>query len=392
MKVFLNKVAAVFFVLCIIFIPLNFVNNDFQLQITKFIFQDLIRFLENICFENAMKNIDFSSDTISLNLLVLVLLVIAVSIVFLLQIILRTRIEIILISKTAIAYYLAFILLKYGFDKIFKSQFYLPEPNILYSEFKDLSRDILYWSTIGTSRFYSISLGIIEIFTAVLILINRTRIVGFLLSIGVFINVILINFGFDISVKTFSVLLLSMAIWAVSDDLKLIFDFFIRRKNIQLATVDFHIITSKPIRNGIKTFIIGTFLIIILVPYFESQNFNDDSVSRPFLHGIYNVINIDSTKNPLKINRVFIHRKNYLILENSCHQKVDYYFKIDSLKKQLKLSDYHSKTQIINFNYLSKDSVLVLVFPNFKLIAKAENWRKSKVLQNDFHWAIDAIE
>ena len=392
MKVFLNKIAAVFFVLCMIFIPLNFVNNDFQLKTTKFLFQDLILFLENIFFENAIKNIDFSSDTISLNLLVLVLMVIAVSFVFLLQIILRKRIEIILISKTAIAYYLAFVLLKYGFDKIFKSQFYLPEPNILYFEFKDLSRDILYWSTIGTSRFYNIALGIIEVFTAVLLLINRTRIVGHLIAIGVFINVILINFGFDISVKTFSILLLSMAIWAVSDDLKLIFDFFIRRKKTQLATVDFHIITSKPIHNGIKTFIIGTILIIILVPYFENQNFNDDNVSRPFLHGIYNVIDSDSTKNPLKINRVFIHRKNYLILENSLHKKVDYYFEIDSLKKQLKLSDYRSKTQIINFNYSSKDSVLELVFPNFKIIAKAENWRKSKVLQNDFHWTIDAIE
>ena len=392
MKVILNKTVAVFFVLCMIFIPLNFVNNDFQLKTTKFLFQDLILFLENIFFENAIKNIDFSSDTISLNLLVLVLMVIAVSFVFLLQIILRKRIEIILISKTAIAYYLAFVLLKYGFDKIFKSQFYLPEPNILYSEFKDLSRDILYWSTIGTSRFYSISLGIIEIFTAVLILINRTRIVGFLLSIGVFINVILINFGFDISVKAFSVLLLSMAIWAVSDELILIFDFFIRRKKTQLVTSDFYLIKSKPARNGIKTFIIGSFFIVVLLPYFENQNFNDDCVSRPFLHGIYNVINSDSTKNPLKISRIFIHRKNYLILENSKHKKVDYYFEIDSLKNQLKLFDYHSKTQIINFNYSSKDSVLELVFPNFKIIAKAENWRKSKVLQNDFHWTIDAIE
>ena len=392
MKVFLNKIAAVFFVLCMIFIPLHFVNNDFQDEIVQFLFQDLIRFLENIFFENAMKNIDFSSDTISLNLLVLVLMVIAVSIVFLLQIILRKRIDIILISKTAIAYYLAFVLLKYGFDKIFKSQFYLPEPNILYSEFKDLSRDILYWSTIGTSRFYSISLGIIEVFTAVLILINRTRIVGFLLSIGIFINVILINFGFDISVKTFSVLLLTMAIWAISDELILIFDFFIRRRKTQLATSDFYLIKPKSIRNGTKTFIIGSFFIIILLPYFENQNFNDDCISRPFLHGIYNVMNSDSVKNSLKINRIFIHRKNYLILENSKHKKLDYYFEIDSFKKQLKLSDYHSKTQIINFNYSSKDSVLELVFPNFKLIAKAENWRKSKVLQNDFHWTIDAIE
>ncbi len=129
-----------------------------------------------------------------------------------------------------ISYYLAFVLLKYGFDKVFKLQFYLPEPNILYSEFGMLTKDILYWSTIGTSRFYNISIGVIELVTAGLILFSRTRTLGLLGASLIFAHIVIINFGFDISVKTYSMLLLLMALVSVAPELKSIYNFFIRRR------------------------------------------------------------------------------------------------------------------------------------------------------------------
>ncbi len=392
MKAFFEKLSSIFLVLCIVFIPLNIDGKDFQFKITKFFFQDFIQFLQNNFFENVLKSIDFSSDTIAFNLLIFSLLLISILFVLVLQIFKYRKIKWIEISRTIVVYYLTYILLKYGFDKIFKSQFYLPEPNILYSQVGDLSRDILYWSTIGTSRFYSISLGIIEVFTALLLLINRTRILGLLFAIGVFANVILVNFGFDISVKTFSILLLLMTIFAIFPELKMLFNFFVRRKNIQLSISNFYLINQKPIRNAIKTFVIGLMFIQILNPYFQSKNFNDDSVSRPFLHGVYDVIESNQKTVDFKINRFFIHRKNYLILEIENGKQVDYYFELNQSKKQFKLIDYNSKIQIINYNYFTQDSVLQLFFPDFKITAKAQNWQKMNVLKNDFHWTIDEIK
>ncbi len=392
MKTFLEKIISFFFVLCIVFIPLNFNGKGFQFQITQFLFHDLIKFFQNIFFQNAIKKIDFSSDTIALNLLIFILFFISFLVVIILQIFKSNTIKLITISRTISIYYLAYILLKYGFDKIFKTQFYLPEPNILYSQFCDLSRDILYWSTIGTSRFYSISLGIIEIFTAILLLINRTRILGLLLSIGVFTNVILVNFGFDISVKTFSILLLLMTIFAIYPNLKSIFYFFIRAKQSELSFSDFHLIKQKPVRIALKFFTIGFFFIQIILPYFESQNFNDDEFPRPFLHGSYQVIASNQKSANFQVIRFYIHRKNYLILENETGKKIDYYFEVDQSKKQFKLMSYQSKFQILTYKYSIKDSVLQLNFPDFKIIAKAQNWRKSKVLQNDFHRTIDEIK
>ncbi len=392
MKVLFEKIFAIFFVLCIVFIPLNFDGKGFQFEITQFLFHGFIEVLQNFFFTIAIKNIDFSSDTIALNLLIFVLFIISFLVIIFLQIFKVKSQYFVEIARIILVYYLAYILLKYGFDKIFKNQFYLPEPNILYSKFGDLSRDILYWSTIGTSRFYSLSLGLIEVFTALLMLVNRTRIVGLMFAIGVFANVILVNFGFDISVKSFSILLLLMTIFAIYPELKTLFDFFIRRKNVQLSNSNFDFIKQKPTRNATKTLVIGLMFIQILNPYFERQNFNDDSVSRPFLHGVYDVIESNQKTVDFRINHFYIHRKNYLILENNKGKQVDYFFELDQSKKQLKLINYNAKTHIITYHYSIKDSILQLDFSDFKVKGKAQNWRNLNVLKNDFHWTIDEIK
>ncbi|MEL6135447.1 MAG: hypothetical protein AAFR59_18970, partial [Bacteroidota bacterium] len=57
--------------------------------------------------------------------------------------------------RTFFTYYLAFILLRYGFDKMFLSQFPFPSPNLLYARLESLNPDILYWSAVGTSPTYA---------------------------------------------------------------------------------------------------------------------------------------------------------------------------------------------------------------------------------------------
>ncbi len=392
MRFNLERLFGIFFFLCIVFIPLNFDGKSFQFKITKFLFHDLVRFFEQNFFENTLKNSDFTSDTIALNLLILILFFISLINELILKIVKFQSQKLILVSRKFVVYYLAFILLKYGFDKIFKTQFYFPEPNILYSQFGDLSKDILYWSTIGTSRFYSISLGVIEVSTAIFLLINRTRILGLLTAIGVFTNIILVNFGFDISVKTFSCLLLLMTLFAVFPNLKPLFDFFIYRKLTQLITTTVYSINEKPIKYGLKTFVVGLMFLKILSPYFETNNFNDDNFPRPFLHGVYQVIQTNQTESDFKIERFFIHRKNYLVLENKSQKRVDYFFELIESKNQIKLIDYKSRIQIITYYYSKKDSLLYLNFPNFKIVSKAQNWRNLRVLQQNIHYTINGIK
>mgnify|MGYP006182332955 FL=1 len=104
--------------------------------------------------------------------------------------------------KTVLAAILFFFLFKYGWDKIIKMQFYRPEPNTLFTPFGKLSKDIAYWSLVGSSYSYTVTLGVIEVVIALLLLFKRTQFLASLLAITIFGQIVLINFSFDIPTIT----------------------------------------------------------------------------------------------------------------------------------------------------------------------------------------------
>lgn len=108
---------------------------------------------------------------------------------------------------------ISFFLLRYGLDKVLDNQFYEPEPNILNTKVGNLDKDILFWTSMGTSKVYNLFMGLIEVIAGVFILIPRTRKISTLAAIVIFANVLFINIGFDISVKYLSALLLFTSCW-----------------------------------------------------------------------------------------------------------------------------------------------------------------------------------
>ncbi|WP_123920949.1 hypothetical protein [Chryseobacterium balustinum] len=202
----------VFFLQFILFFPLSFLN-DFQLKITDFIFGDFTGFILEFLFNNKNSRIDYSSDSYSMLVLIIILLLTSTIFSFLIK---KKWMEIFLsITGYVCVIYISVILIKYGIDKIFKAQFPEPEPNILFTRFGNLDKDILFWSTIGTSKIYNIIMGSIEFFSGVLLLFKRTRFLGLLLAIISFAQILIINISFDISVKLFSLILLLMSLFLV---------------------------------------------------------------------------------------------------------------------------------------------------------------------------------
>lgn len=392
MKSFSEKIFALFFLLGIIFIPLEFFFGNIQKQITSFLFHKPIALFQNLFFENALPNPDFSSDTISLNLLLVLMFVISIGLTFVLTKFKINTTKWVKIIRIVICYYLAFVLLKYGFDKVFKAQFYLPEPNILYEKFGNLSKDILYWSTIGTSRFYSVATGIIEVFVAVLLFFKRTRIAGLLFSIGVFLHIIFINFGFDISVKTFSCFLFLASLFAVFPYLKMLISFLFFQKQEKLDLRNVTIIPNPFVKIGVKIFVIGWSFLQILFPYFTESDFNDDKAKRPFLHGAYQVQKITPKDTLSEIKYIFVHRKNYIIFEYSNETRNDFYFEENQISKELTLYDYDKNKTVISYDYSVKDSIFRLGLNNQTIISKALNWKELPIFEENFHYTIDEIK
>jgi hypothetical protein len=298
-----------------------------------------------------------SSDTKALVYFILVLFLLAIGLVFSIPAKQRNKIEQVLFSL--IYWYLSLQLMRYGANKLFKHQFYLPEPNILFTRVGKLDRDILYWTSMGTSYEYSVFMGVVEILPAIFLLIPRFRFVGLMLSVGVFTNVLAVNIGFDITVKCFSSFLLFLSVvgmFPYRQKINLLMGFSTQQEitvNQQQPKK-----SSSFFKRFIRLFGILFIFAETLYPYVQSGNFNDDKAPRPYLHGAYK--RVEPTTAPQDIAFVFIHRRGYLIFQNASETQSDYQLKIVPSKHLFMLTDYKQNKKIVPYTYDSKRNRLKL--------------------------------
>ncbi len=291
-----------------------------------------------------------------------------------------------------ISYYLALQLFKYGFDKVFKQQFYFPEPNTLFTPLAYLDKDILFWSSMGSSYSYSLFLGIAEIIPACLLLFNRTRILGGIIALIVMLQVVAINLSFDISVKLYSLFLLMLSLGISWPGLVNIFQILILHKtpNSTSSIVQ----PSYLAQNQKLSYVLIKALVISLIfyeasfKYFQNMNFNGDHAARPFLHGAYSVTTPNNN-----YKRIFIHSRGYLIFQDRDDQLKDYRLKCNLRNKTLYLSKTGEPEARLQYQYDNTDSCLVLSGvlnkDSIKLIAKLIDTDTLPLKRDGFHWTIE---
>src|SRR4051812_43069421 len=130
---------------------------------------------------------------------------------------------------TIIRYYLASIILSYGFAKVFTSQF----PHLMANmdaRFIELSPMRVAWSFFGYSRGYQIFLGWGEVIPAALLLFRRTTLLGALIMFVVMLNVFLVNIFFDVCVKLNSGIYTVLAKYLLLQEFNRLWNFFIVNK------------------------------------------------------------------------------------------------------------------------------------------------------------------
>lgn len=388
---FILKLSCSYFVLLgILTIPFSYNLFSFQTDFIRWIFGDLAFYFARIMGFKPILN-DLSSDSIGLYLLIGFLLFISLILSF----ITRYRISqskqehFYSISLTIASFYLSLILFKYGLDKLFKVQFNQPEPNLLYTPLGMLDKDILFWSTMGTSRAYNLFMGCMETLPAILLLFQRTRTLGAFIATGVMINVVAINFSFDISVKLFSTFLLFLALFISWRGIKQLFELFMLKKEVKPAISTTNLGTIKNYKL-IKSLLVILILAEAFYPHLKSGNFNDDNSPRPLLHGVYEVINDAKRPNHTAIKRVFIHRDGYLIFQDENDQMIDYRLEIDPLKNEMYVSDYYGSTKTLS--YLNRDNNLSLSLPSDSkktINCILLDHQSLPLMQQQFHWTVD---
>lgn len=283
--------------------------------------------------------------------------------------------------RTFIAYYLSLQLIIYGFNKLFLLQFPVPSSNILYTKTGDVSKDLLFWTSMSTSPLYNYFMGAIELLAALLLLYNRTRVIGNLLAIGIFINIVLINFSFDISVKFFSSFLLFLSILLITPYLRTLYRFFIKNEVQKLIT---YRPNNKRITLILKPLFIISFLIIGVHPYYKLTVKESKTIEQLGFSEVYEITN----SNSLQWKRIHIHPNSYLIIEKQEGQFFDFELAIALKSKQFIINN---KTAL-NFKRLKNGQLKLSGIWNKEpiiLLLKPINCNDFPLLKKQFHWTID---
>lgn len=390
-----------FALLGIIFIPFPF--HMISWKPGDIVFGSLISVIGNSMPSLGMTESAITSDSVSMYILMLLLIILAIIIATAISFSRGWQLNsdrILPVFRKVFTFYLALQLLKYGFDKIFKGQFYLPEPNILYTPLGQLSKDTLFWSAIGTSYLYSVITGLIEALAGVFLMFRKTRVLGLLLAVPVLMHVLIINLGFDISVKLYSAFLLFLSLLLLSPQLGRLYSFIVRHDIATLKREDhtFAIFNHVFIRVSLRTFVVGLIFLEALYPALRSGIVNDDTAERPYLHGAYEVFEVTKNKQVIELRehelkRFFIHRDGYIIFQDRKDRMKD--FKLQVNNRQMLLIDYQASAIPYDYTWNPGDSILTLQHaatdPGDKYLfkAKAINWRQLPALKQQFHWTVE---
>lgn len=303
-----------------------------------------------------------------------------------------------------VLFFLVLHLAKYGFDKVFKHQFYFPEPNTQFTPLGYLSKDILYWSAIGSSHSYNVAMGIFELIPAALLLFRRTRLLGGLIALGVMTHIVVLNFSFDISVKVHSIMLcLSAGLIVLPWGRRLWELFVLGRKTFKQSsnqTIEqtnnpildhnnkCHSERSRGVRNLRATIMVLLILTESLFPYLQQQRFNGDTANKGLLHGAYQVESIQGFSG---VKRIFFHKDQYLIFQYQDDKMRDMRFRWGwgTEAPYLNLGQNGRLEQ----QWKEADSLLVLegllLGDSVKIVARKLEIDHLPIADDDFHWTID---
>ena len=123
------------------------------------------------------------------------------------------------LSRVWVRYYLGWYLLIYGWIKLFPLQMTPPGPDRLIQPYGDSSPMGIAWTFIGASVGYQMFSGLCEVVAGYLLFWRRTALLGSLMGMAVMLNVMAINYFYDVPVKLFSTHLFLCALFIAAPDL-----------------------------------------------------------------------------------------------------------------------------------------------------------------------------
>lgn len=300
-----------------------------------------------------------------------------------------------------VRYFVAFMMLGYGFAKVFHLQMPYPYLSRLVQPYGDSSPMGLAWTYVGQSKAFSVFVGLSEVICGLLLLFRKTTLVGALLSLVVMGNVVVINFCYDVPVKLFSSMLELMSFYLIATYCVPLYRLFIQHKPGVLPNYSQPFFAKKWVRVGVKllkVLVIADALFSNISGSIDSAKQYGDNSPKPPLYGIYNsdvVIRNNDTIPPLTTDttmwrQVIIQANGYAKIKMMNDSLRNYSFTVDTVAKTAIVYAYTDTVNKASFKYVKEGTSLILtgrvksdsVYMRFTRYDE-KNFR---LMNRGFHW------
>jgi hypothetical protein len=227
----------------------------------------------------------------------------------------------------------------------------------------NLSPFDLLWTTFGYGRPYQSFCGFFELGGAILVLFNRTRVAGLLISGAVMLNVIILNYTYQVGVLILSFYILLVILFLLAPHVKQLLQFFFTRQPV--VPFQYACQPGKSVKTVVfkimAILFVGTSFILTLQSaysrYARTESINHSrqySLVKNYVVGgdTLKLIENDSLCWRLWSERVVDGKRYVSIGTMNPNTYKTYMFERDSSKRLLTLHPFHQKdTASLNFNY-----------------------------------------
>jgi hypothetical protein len=297
---------------------------------------------------------------------------------------------------------LAVAMLSYGAFKVIKSQFPDPTLDRLMQPYGDSSPMGLLWTFMGASTLYTFFGGLCEAIGGALLAFRRTLLLGALVSAGVMLNVVMLNFSYDVPVKLYSAHLLLMALFLAAPDLKRLLDFFLLNRPVEPAR-DRPLFQGKWAHRGslaLRTvFFLYAFGFSLKISYDGMKQYRTMFDGKTPLYGLWTVEEMTAdgqARPPLITDATRWRRMNFEVPGRTAIQLMDdsrqgFSLKLDPAKRAMSLTKRGETKPSANFAYQRPAPDVLLLNGDFdgkKVQAKLRKADPKKFLlvTRGFHW------
>jgi hypothetical protein len=190
-----------------------------------------------------------------------------------------------------VRYYLAVVSIGYGFAKVIKTQFPFPFFTQLIKPVGDLSPMGLLWTFMGYSTAYNVFCGMAEVLGGMLLFFRRTTLLGALILFGVYLNIVVLNFSYDVPVKLYSSHLLLMCVFLIAPHVPRLWQFLVLHRPVAAISLQpvFSDTQKQAMLLAVKIVLLSCLIYSQINNGLARQDQLNNFIAEPSFSGIYQV-------------------------------------------------------------------------------------------------------